>query len=491
MRRILVLAVLGLALAGAVEGKKCTITGGSSTVCIKSWGGGNGDFEVRTLGASATSVLLEMDIGGGYRAVAVRTDRGGQADCDHTAAGQFCTFVAPRGAFLRVTVTGGTADTVVDFSSNDWASVFELQSVSQIADLGCADLEFIQWDDGGGTWQCAAAGGSSNAISQLDSNVTVTDTGSDGEVTVDTDGVERVKVDNVGRMFLTQGLQATSGLYLGPATTDWMWRHDSATGELTAGQNTTEHFRLSTSQLKFKSSSGPYITTTSGGLAVASFGVLASTAGIGADPTAGSLVFGAASVGQWNASGISVVDGLALELPQSTVAPTAAESKVFYDEDPNALAFYDGTQWHELAQVHGGIEVEGNVTTTTISVASTPVQVTVFDTNSPANAATPDHTNDHVTVPVAGDYQLSASCSIDSVAGAGSLMQLSIEANNGATTLCTHPRNLSGGGGENGSVTIVCPRTLAANDTVELWISNETNTANYVVEYCYLSLRRL
>ena len=48
--------------------------------------------------------------------------------------------------------------------------------------------------------QLTASGGSGNAISQLNSNVTVTDTGTDGTITFDTDGTDRWQFTNAGHL---------------------------------------------------------------------------------------------------------------------------------------------------------------------------------------------------------------------------------------------------------------------------------------------------
>lgn len=54
--------------------------------------------------------------------------------------------------------------------------------------------------NGSGTLSWVAAGGSSNSISQLDSNVTVTDTGSNGTIAFTTDNSERMRVTSAGNV---------------------------------------------------------------------------------------------------------------------------------------------------------------------------------------------------------------------------------------------------------------------------------------------------
>lgn len=139
---------------------------------------------------------------------------------------------------------------------------------------------------------------------------------------------------------------------------------------------------------------------------------------------------------------------------------------------------------------YGGISAVDNATETTISTAGVAVQITIFDTNNPSNLTTPDHTNDHVTINKAGDYFIAVSATVNSVAGASSRFEMTVQKNNGATLLAPlHcDRNIAGGGGSSGVISMSGIVTLAANDTVEVWIENETNTQNYVVENISLDM---
>ena len=75
-----------------------------------------------------------------------------------------------------------------------------------------------------------------------------------------------------------------------------------------------------------------------------------------------------------------------------------------------------------LAPAYAGISVADQAVETAIAVAGTAVQVTVFDTNSPYNRLTPDHTNDHITVDVAGDYFITVSATASAAWGGQTLM---------------------------------------------------------------------
>lgn len=131
----------------------------------------------------------------------------------------------------------------------------------------------------------------------------------------------------------------------------------------------------------------------------------------------------------------------------------------------------------------GEISVTDNSTETAIAVQGTAVQITIFDTNGKSNNTYPDHTSDHITIDSAGVYLINVSATINSIAGAASRAEITVMKNNGASEIIPHvDRNLAGGGGESGVISISGLANLNAQDTVEVWIENETNTQNYVVE---------
>ena len=78
---------------------------------------------------------------------------------------------------------------------------------------------------------------------------------------------------------------------------------------------------------------------------------------------------------------------------------------------------------------------------------------------------------------------ISVSATINSVAGAASRFEISVQKNNGASIIIPHAdRNVGGGGAESGVISMNGIADLALNDTIEVWIENETNTQNYIVE---------
>jgi len=138
-------------------------------------------------------------------------------------------------------------------------------------------------------------------------------------------------------------------------------------------------------------------------------------------------------------------------------------------------------------------EIYASEVTDTITISSSgkgnKVQVTSFDANGLSNGMTPDHTNDHITA-TAGMYLCTVSISCTSTGGSAYTMGFSVWKNNGATEFanCIVERSLSGGGSDTGSLSISGLIDLAANDTIELWCWNATNTNNIIIENVTLSL---
>jgi hypothetical protein len=186
-------------------------------------------------------------------------------------------------------------------------------------------------------------------------------------------------------------------------------------------------------------------------------------------------------------------DGV-LSLDETTAPSSDAGYGKVWTESDNRLYFQDGggTE-HVVTHDYAGISVIDNTTATVISSAGTAVQVTVFDTNDPSQGATPDHTNDHITIAATGDYHIIVAASVNSIAGASSRFEMTVQKNNGASVVGPMhvDRNISGGGGNTGSVGMSGIATLTAADTLEVWIENETNTQNYIVENITLSIIRL
>jgi len=121
-------------------------------------------------------------------------------------------------------------------------------------------------------------------------------------------------------------------------------------------------------------------------------------------------------------------------------------------------------------------------------------QITSFDTNGVSSYMSPDHTNDHIVVQRAGDYLCKVAISAETEgAGGGDEFGFAVYKNNGQTlfeNLHAH-RLLSGGGGDTGSVGLSGLIRLNAGDTIEVWVWNEDDTTNLVVDDITLTLIKL
>jgi hypothetical protein len=142
---------------------------------------------------------------------------------------------------------------------------------------------------------------------------------------------------------------------------------------------------------------------------------------------------------------------------------------------------------------YGGISATDVASTITISGTGTAnkVQVTAFNANDPSNLTTPNHTTDDITIIKTGVYRVTCFISSESVGGLGYKVGYGIWKNNGATQLTnlhSHRDFATGAGGEHGSVALGGHVSLTVGDTIELWVWNDTNTANVIIDDVTLSL---
>ena len=146
-----------------------------------------------------------------------------------------------------------------------------------------------------------------------------------------------------------------------------------------------------------------------------------------------------------------------------------------------------------LTPAYAGMYVLSNANPVGIGGMGVAVQITDFDTNSPYKGLVPDHTNDHITVDWTGVFLIAVSATVNSGAGAASKFEMTVQINNGdAEVAGLHcDRNLAGGGGVAGVISMSGLATLTAADTVEVWIENETNAVDYTIEDIDLSIVRV
>ena len=180
------------------------------------------------------------------------------------------------------------------------------------------------------------------------------------------------------------------------------------------------------------------------------------------------------------------VKNVNIEATDVTADTATIEDLAVNDITMTGDMFFTGT---DSGLTYGEISLESGSTETEIVTQSVPVQIITFDTNGHSHNTTPDHTENHILVSRAGHYFVVVAATINSVAGSASKFEIMVKKNNGASTIIPHmDRNIAGGGGVSGVIAMSGFAELAIDDTVECWIENESNTANYIVEDISLSI---
>ena len=89
-----------------------------------------------------------------------------------------------------------------------------------------------------------------------------------------------------------------------------------------------------------------------------------------------------------------------------------------------------------------------------------------------------------VTVTSKTRFVANVAISAESTGGSGYEAAFGVFKNNGATLFqnCHVHRNLSGGGGDTGSLNMTCMIRIEESDTIEVWVWNETNTNDIIVD---------
>jgi hypothetical protein len=172
-----------------------------------------------------------------------------------------------------------------------------------------------------------------------------------------------------------------------------------------------------------------------------------------------------------------VVLGDRVRIGASTAAVAANDFSVgdttdyiFFDHSLGELRFVGDT-----GILFGEIYVKGNSATTTVNSTGGKVQVTVFNTNGESNGATPDHTNDHITIDTAGRYEVTVSISVKNSSGAAHTINFGLFKNNGATQYNNvHTSRTLGTGSDVGSMGMHGICDFAATDTVEVWVNTDS-----------------
>jgi len=136
------------------------------------------------------------------------------------------------------------------------------------------------------------------------------------------------------------------------------------------------------------------------------------------------------------------------------------------------------------------VSIDDNSTATTINTINVWEQVTTFDTNGLAQGATPDYTNNHITVNKTASYDVAASFSFSGSNNAK--YEVAMYKNDGATRLNTAiGRRQMNSTGDVGMGAITGKVDLTAGDTVELWVRNITGSQDTAFEFCVMGITEI
>ena len=129
----------------------------------------------------------------------------------------------------------------------------------------------------------------------------------------------------------------------------------------------------------------------------------------------------------------------------------------------------------------------------TTSTSTTKTQILIFDTNGESNKMTPDHANDHILVLKPGKYKIDASISIKNSSGAAHVISLEMYKNNGTVVFNNiHAGRTLGTGSDVGNLTMSGIVDLAAEDTLEFWITSDSAAARTVtvedIDFCAIQI---
>jgi hypothetical protein len=149
-----------------------------------------------------------------------------------------------------------------------------------------------------------------------------------------------------------------------------------------------------------------------------------------------------------------------------------------------------GLMWEKPIPVYGGISVVANGNASVIAGAGTYVQFTEFDTDDPAALVTPAHSTDDLTIQVPGTYLImfTANCEVTQ----NDQVHMEAKKNNGATSLAPcHSHTTGLGAGLKQALSGMGAVSLSIDDTVELWLANDTSADDITIEDACLTVERL
>ena len=134
--------------------------------------------------------------------------------------------------------------------------------------------------------------------------------------------------------------------------------------------------------------------------------------------------------------------------------------------------------------VYGSITVN-DASAEQVDIGTTDVKLTCFTADGNSNAMTPSHTNDQITILVAGDYDVTFTCSFLASAG---VWQMHLAIDDVLQPYGFHRK--IGIPGDVGSASFIAPGiTLAVNEVLSVYVVSEGATDDITVVDAALSVR--
>lgn len=143
--------------------------------------------------------------------------------------------------------------------------------------------------------------------------------------------------------------------------------------------------------------------------------------------------------------------------------------------------------------IYGGLSIHDNAVATALAQQDVWYQLTIFDTNNDSNGCTPDHTNDHITINIDGEYYIGCAFSCESAQSNAYEFHVS-KNNNGGHITNMHGSRQTTTANKPGSVSMMGSVDCSVGDTIEVWVlrTNGLGVAKSItITYISLSLHRV
>jgi hypothetical protein len=162
---------------------------------------------------------------------------------------------------------------------------------------------------------------------------------------------------------------------------------------------------------------------------------------------------------------------------RTTASPTFAGLSIgtVFNVETDGDTFWTGSG---TGLEYGQIYEEDGSSTLDLAAQDTFYQVVVFTANGESNLATPDHTNDHITITKTGKYYCSLSVAFSQSSAVANEYDFHVKKNNGATDFPQISAHRDTSGNQTiGSTSASGIISLTAGDTVEVWVDRLTGGA--------------